>query len=103
VQLEIPDIGTSTEDLIEEKHSSIQLFPNPVLIEAQLQINLQESADMKISIYNLLGAEVLRIEERPYPEGKQLIDLDLEVLKSGVYFCNITTEQFSDTIKFVKQ
>ncbi len=103
VQLETPDIGTTTEDLIDKKHSSIRFFPNPVVNDAQLQIELQVSTNLTISIFNILGTEVLRIAKKPYAEGKQLIDLDLSDLKSGVYFCNITTEHYSDTVKFIKQ
>ncbi|RLD80646.1 MAG: alpha-amylase [Bacteroidetes bacterium] len=103
VQLETPDIGTSTEESNSIETGSVRLFPNPVSADANLQIRLPQSADVQIRIFNLLGAEVIQVIDRSLAEGIQYVELDLEGLRSGIYFCNISSGQFSDTIKFVKQ
>jgi len=105
VELETPDIGTGiNEDPIPTFDAVVaRIFPNPASANASLEIELEESATIEVSIYNLLGSKMLTLEDRLYPEGKQLIDLDVAALKPGIYFCNIISEQFRDTIKFIKQ
>ncbi len=103
VQLENPDIGTSTEESNSIETGYLRFFPNPVSADANLQISLPQSADVQIRIFNPLGAEVMQMIDRSLVEGIQYVDLDLEGLRSGIYFCNISSGQFSDTIKFVKQ
>ena len=102
VELETPDIGTATNEIPDDPGGLFRIFPNPVEAVAGLQIELQESTKLKIIVYNILGSEMLRVDERPYPEGKQVINLDVAALESGIYFCNITSDQSGDTIKFVK-
>ena len=103
VELETPDIGTATNEIPDEPGGLFRIFPNPVEAVAGLQIELQESTKLKIIVYNILGSEMLRVEERPYPEGKQVINFDVAALKSGIYFCNIISDQSGDTIKFLKR
>ncbi len=105
VALETPDIGTGINDLIltDDERISARIYPNPVAENANLQIELEESATLEISIYNILGSEVITVGDRFYPAGQQLIGLDLQGLHSGIYFCIIKTDQLSETIKLIKQ
>jgi len=105
VELETPEIGTDiNEDPIATYNAlAARIFPNPSSAMASLEIELEESASIEVSIYNLLGSEILCLENRMYPEGKQLINLDVSALKRGIYFCNIISDESRDTIKFIKQ
>ncbi len=103
LQLETPGIGTAIGDVIDTEDRSMTIFPNPVIGDARLKLELERNARIKIHIFDLLGAEVIQIGEQAYPEGNQYVELDLSSLKAGLYFCNIISDHFNDTIKFIKQ
>jgi hypothetical protein len=103
VQLEVPDIGTSTADIINIASSSVSVFPNPVSTNATLLIHLEEISDLMIGVYNVLGEKVMDLGERTFPQGKQQLEINMDALESGLYFINIRSDSISDTIKVVKQ
>jgi 1,4-alpha-glucan branching enzyme len=105
VKLETPDIGTG---IIAPAEGSLHnfagsIFPNPVSETARLQLDLDKETKLGVSIYDLLGSEVSVVEERFYKSGKQTIDLDTQILKPGIYFCVIHSQQQRETIKIIKQ
>ena len=105
VKLETPDIGTG---IIVPAEVSLQnfagsIFPNPVSENAKLKLDLDKETKLGVSICNLLGSEVSVVEEKTYKPGKQIIDLDTQILKPGIYFCVIRSGQQRETIKIVKQ
>jgi len=102
VQLEVPDIGTLTDEYINIPKGSMKIFPNPVNTSATLLIHLEEITDLRIGVYNVLGKKVIDLGERSYPEGKQQLNIDMDALGSGLYFINISSDSINDTIKVVK-
>jgi hypothetical protein len=102
VQLETPDIGTTVEELSPGNDFNALIYPNPANTNARLQFRLENPSDLQIGIYNLLGAEVMKIEGS-YQGGEQDVELDITPLQAGIYFCRISSAASSETIKFIKQ
>jgi len=92
----VPLNGTTSSLVVNEKvtaihslslNNSIQLFPIPA--ENVLYINIEGYNGAKqISMLNILGVEVKRIENLNSNQMK----IDLQDLKNGIYFVNFETE-----------
>lgn len=83
---------------IEEfKTFTFHLFPNP--IKSTLNISLSEiKSAINLSLYNIHN-QVVYSEKI---EGNKLIQLDISNYSNGVYFLNISNNNFSRTEKIIK-
>ena len=83
----------STEDFDE-----IELFtyyPNPV----NNTLTLKAQRDIQnVSIYNMLGQEVLRTAPNAIEN-----DVDMSTLQSGAYFVKVTIDDISETVRIIKK
>ncbi|MFN0200855.1 MAG: T9SS type A sorting domain-containing protein [Bacteroidia bacterium] len=99
--------GETNSSNIVEMHAvqavlSLNLYPNPVLNKATLQFYSNQATDAKIEIFTSNG-QLLHSQTQSLSLGTQAIDLDLEHLVNGIYFCKIKAErQASLVVKFVK-
>jgi hypothetical protein len=103
IQLETPDIGTSINEGNNIKGASMHIFPNPVLTEAKLIFEVEESTEISIGVFDMLGREVINLGEKYYHEGVQEVEINMNGLESGLYFVILNSEIISDTVKLVKQ
>ncbi len=83
----------STSDL--EDNAAFTYFPNPV--KNTLTLNAKNTIDI-ISIFNVLGQEVLRATPNTVNS-----ELNMSSLKAGAYFVNVTIANTTKTIKVIKQ
>lgn len=70
-------------------HQNICAYPNPFNGSTSIQFEMQEAADVRISLINLRGREIQEISLSHYAQGQHQLQLDLEDLHSGVYVCRI--------------
>jgi PKD repeat protein len=69
----------------------MNLYPNPSTGATQLEFGLNDAADVKVSVFNVLGAEVLRVAEGRMNAGEQKVIVNgNEQLTPGVYFVNLS-------------
>lgn len=97
--------GITLDDVLIEEYATLsanssgfngfQYFPNPV--NNTLSLRAQNTIDT-VSIYNLLGQEVLNLA--PNAMSK---DIDISVLKSGNYFVRVNINGAMETIKILKE
>jgi lysyl endopeptidase len=88
--------GTPT---IKQSEISVNLYPNPTNGKLFADINLNKISDLKIEIYNMIGA---RVYEQDVPEvlsGKYSLDISNQ--PSGSYLVRISTESSSITEKII--
>ncbi|OUR95094.1 hypothetical protein A9Q87_00700 [Flavobacteriales bacterium 34_180_T64] len=78
-----------------ENPNEFTYFPNPVKNELTLkaQSNIQN-----VSIYNMLGQEVLRTAPNTVRS-----EVSMSSLQSGAYFVKVTINDVTDTIRIIKQ
>jgi hypothetical protein len=87
---------SSTQNI--EQISAFKLFPNPA--GNSIYINLPElSEPVSVSIYNLLGKEVLTTEIN----GQQIHKIDLSMLEQGIYIIKAANKSYNFTSRFIKQ
>lgn len=79
----------------ENAENTIYAYPNPVIDQWNINSN---SEIQKISIYNILGQEVISVIPK---QNKQTIDLS--ALRSGVYIAIIDTEGSRQSLKLIRQ
>jgi len=103
VQLETPDIGTGSEEYSIQEDTVMIAFPNPVNTAAVLKFDLDRSADLSISVFDVMGMEVINLGEQYFPEGKQQLEINMDSLSSGLYFIRIHSESINNTIKVIKR
>jgi len=78
-----------------EDNNAFTYFPNPVKNELSIKA---ASAIQNITVYNMLGQEVLRSQPNTVSNS-----LSMTSLKTGTYFVNVTINNVTETIKILKQ
>jgi len=85
-------VTLSNEDF--ELKSTVKLYPNP----ATDMLNITNAQGLKLSVYSVLGKEVLTTQVEQTNQS-----IDISGLKSGVYFVKIGNTTASITKKIVKR
>lgn len=78
-------------DLLVELHC----FPNPATNQVQINYSLSKKSNVKLSLYNLTGTEVLPINNSAQAAGMHSLNLNTSILPCGMYI--IRLEQNSAT------
>lgn len=77
---------------------SAQLYPNPVNDNLSVSVDVLNFQKGKLTVYDLLGKEVMH-----EPMRSTRMDIDLSVLNQGVYFINLTVETSQQTLSTVRK
>jgi hypothetical protein len=104
-----PGSANIATDLDEEKiptEFKISAYPNPFNPSTTIVYSLPTYSDVEVSIYDLLGNEIWSVTERNKSAGINKIvwngknNFGMQV-GSGIYFCRISTKEYSSLIKLV--
>lgn len=77
-----------------------QLYPNPANNEAILIFENKKEQNIKISVKNVLGAEIMK--KYAFKEaGKQILSINTSKLKEGMYFISIEGNDFYKTLRLI--
>ena len=83
------------------QHELTKIFPNPFNDTTRLEFTISETADVKIALYDLRGAEVKVLTSKSYTPGYHQLLLKSNDLASGVYFVRFSTENFQQSNKIL--
>jgi hypothetical protein len=87
--------------LVAHQKGELKLFPNPASNYLNLQLTqLATSAEIKVSLYNVLGQEIKHEQVKYNGQG---FGLNLADLTSGVYVIKVEAQGKVFTRNFVKQ
>lgn len=95
-------VVTSAEDL-EFNRSNLNVYPNPVIDEAQLAFDLESSSNVRIVIYDSNGRAVRHQVVGRLPAGKQNFQLNLNELSAGMYVVQVLTDKSKQEQVFIKK
>jgi hypothetical protein len=71
-------------------------FPNPFNAQTQIQFELFKPQQLSISLYNLLGQEIVSLEtDTRFNSGQHTIKWDAHNFSSGIYICRISGEDIN--------
>ena len=78
-----------------------KIFPNPVKDIVTVDVNTVSSGNIQVSLFNILGTEVKKFEPIYLSLGEQQFQLDLSILKQGIYILkvNMSGRVFSQVVK----
>ncbi len=82
--------------------SLFQNYPNPFNGQTTLQFSLLNPATVSLKIYDILGRQVMSVLDGVQRfTGQYFETVDFTFLPSGVYFCRLTANSFSQVRKLV--
>lgn len=73
-----------------------QNYPNPFNPTTKISFALGTSSNVKITVFDILGNEVVTLLNGKKDAGVYEIEFKAEKLSSGVYFYKLETDQFTD-------
>ncbi|OFY14907.1 MAG: hypothetical protein A2X11_15620 [Bacteroidetes bacterium GWE2_42_24] len=80
--------------------NSVTAYPNPVSEALSIEVNLNKASNLNIEMTNLLGQRVYALNANGVA-GKNIYTLDVNNMKSGIYFYNISANGQKTTHKVV--
>jgi len=78
-----------------------QNYPNPFNPTTSIKYQVPKSSFVKITVYNILGIEVITLVNEEQPAGSYDVKLDANGLSSGVYFYKIQAGEFMQSKKML--
>jgi PKD repeat protein len=79
------------------------ISPNPINETLMLQLYFPESGDLALTIYDVSGKKLSTLFNHTIDAGFQKLNFDLPYLSKGVYLLQVTSSNFNQQIKFIKQ
>ena len=76
-----------------------QNYPNPFNPSTQIQYSIPEQGYVKLSIYDILGREIIRLVNEIQKSGTYSVSFNSKELPSGQYFYSIRSHGFCETRK----
>ena len=78
-----------------------QNYPNPFNPVTKIKYALPAAAFVQIKIFDLLGREVICLENEYKNSGNYEVEFDGKNLAGGLYFCNFNAGNFSEVKKMI--
>lgn len=83
--------STETTEQFPNDFSLYQNYPNPFNPETTIQFSLPKSGNVQLTVYNILGHEVVRLVDGTHSAGSYSISLNASNLSSGIYYYTLKT------------
>ena len=77
-----------------------QNYPNPFNPTTTISFTIPATSNVSLKVFNILGKEVATIVNETKSAGNYSINFNASGLSSGVYFYQLTTDNFTSTKKF---
>ena len=90
-----------TVNLLPETCSLSQNYPNPFNPSTIINYQLSGGSFVTLKIYDMLGREIKTLVSKHEDAGNYSVKFDSENLPSGVYFCKLQADQFSEIKKMM--
>jgi len=78
------------------------IYPNPVLNNVTISINLEKRSSVSISIFDLLGREKHKLPPHLYSAGNVSIPIEHRNLENGIYFVKVKYKNKVITRQIIK-
>jgi len=78
-----------------------QNFPNPFNPVTTFRFAVPKAARVTVTLYDVAGRVVRTLVDDDYEPGYHTVALSADGLASGVYFCRMASESFSETRKLL--
>ena len=85
----------------ELNNTNARVYPNPAKDKLTIELQGQLNGDAQLSIYDILGNEVIVVSKVSIQKGLNQIPVDLNDLKPGVYFFNLVQGEMKSSQRFI--
>ena len=95
-------ILTGVEDeVVPTRFSFGQNFPNPFNPVTTFRFAVPKAAHVTVTLYDVAGRVVRTLVDDDYAPGYHTVTLSADGLGSGVYFCRMASESFTESRKLL--
>jgi len=84
------DVKNDKPAVVPKEFQQFPNYPNPFNPSTMITVGLPQDADLKVTVYNLLGREVAQLANDRYQAGYHRFVFDGSGLPSGIYFVRAT-------------
>jgi hypothetical protein len=81
---------------------AVKVYPNPASDNAVLNLNLKASANVEVSLQNIMGQVVMAKSEK-MSAGEQAISFSMQNLPKGIYILKVSANGAAQEMKVVKE
>lgn len=96
-----PTTGIESDFINATNFTLEQNYPNPFNPSTRISFNLLSSEFVTLKVYNALGSEVATLLKENLPGGYYVIEFNGDGLQSGVYFYELSSDNFVETKKML--
>lgn len=93
--------GVGINDKKADLFTVSQNYPNPVNGRTAISVNLSQTGNLALSLTNVVGQQVMKIEKGAVNSGNHQFFLDGSVLPAGIYFYTVTVNNQSVTKRMI--
>ena len=79
----------------------LSIYPNPIVSEATISFNIEESAQVTYQVYDLAGRMVMNNVLGNYTQGSHKANFNVEALSAGTYIIKVQAGNASNTSKIL--
>jgi hypothetical protein len=100
--VESPNKTLLVEDMVREE-SSLRVYPNPTNKSFNMDFTLQADGPVSFKIYNINGQVVFKEKNKAFYKGRNsnlFLKEDVK-LSAGFYIVNVTSDEFSKSMKLI--
>ncbi len=94
-------MDTINVGIAEIKGGSLSIYPNPVNEQATFELNMTESHNISVNVYDITGQLVASVYQGEVSVGTTKLTLNTSNLRSGIYFTSITSENTQKIVKMI--
>lgn len=98
---EMTGINSKEILMLSKEYQLKQNYPNPFNPTTTIEYSIPKASFVSIKVYDVLGREVLALVDEEKVMGNYLIRFNAEKLASGIYFCVLNTNEFTETKKML--
>lgn len=93
VWIEIPEIVSQTTGIGNNSlQAPFMVYPNPAISDQPVYISLQKESDVRITVINELGQQVMVRDEKGMTAGNHELVMDKSLLSTGVYLLRVEVQ-----------
>jgi peptidyl-prolyl cis-trans isomerase B (cyclophilin B) len=100
VEMSIVKLLPTNVDEYAQTHA-VTVTPNPASGEVFLHYTSRVGTEIRYTLYNSLGEQVMETRTRPRSTGEDILSADVSTLPSGVYYWRIQSGTTTTTSRFV--